>query len=47
MNHNFANVVDSGNASFAGVDGTSSVWIADVVQTGDLPSEHLTVCQIF
>ncbi len=47
MNHNFADVVDSGNASFAGVNGTGSIWIADVFETSDLPSEHLEVCQIF
>jgi hypothetical protein len=39
MIHNFAGVVDTGNASFASINDTGNVCIAGVVYTSDAPSE--------
>jgi hypothetical protein len=39
MIHNFAGVVDTSNASFAGINDADNACITRVVYTGDAPSE--------
>jgi hypothetical protein len=39
MIHNFAGVVDTGNASFAGINDAGNACITSVVYTVDAPSE--------
>ncbi len=45
--HNFAGVVDTGNASFAGINDTGDACIAGVVYTGDTPSELREFASVF
>jgi hypothetical protein len=39
MIHNFACVLDTSEASFAGINDAGNAFIAGVVYTGDAPSE--------
>jgi hypothetical protein len=47
MIHNFASVVETGNASIAGVHDTSHACIAGVVDSCDAPSETLQFVKAF
>jgi hypothetical protein len=47
MIHNFAGVVNTGNASLAGINDTGNACIAGVVYTGDAPSELSEFASVF
>ncbi len=47
MIHNFAGVIDTGNASFARINDAGNACIADVVYTGDAPSELWEFVSVF
>ncbi len=47
MIHNFAGVIDTGNASFAGINDAGNACISGVVYTGDAPPELCEFTSVF